>query len=118
ADDELDLVIGGQLADVAPQVAVHFRRTGRLDVEYLRYPPIHRRDVDRAGGLQRHLVASVAQALQQTDTALLRKRLATGDADVAHTVARDFGQHGIHVPPLAAVERVGGIAVLATQRAA
>src|SRR5690606_8226546 len=103
--------------DIAPQVASDFGRARRLDVEHARYPRVDLADVDRTGGFQRDLVAGVAQALQQADTALLRQRLATGDADVADTVPRDLGEDAVVVPPLAAMEGVGGVAVLAAQRA-
>src|ERR1700741_5120455 len=63
-------------------------------------------------------MARVAQPLQQLDAALLRQRLATGDADVADALPGDFGEDVVDRPPLAAVEGVRGIAVLAAQRAA
>ena len=60
----------------------------------------------------------ITQPRQQRDAALLRQRFAAGDADMAHVVGGDFVQDAVDVAPFAAVEGVGGIAILAAQRAA
>ena len=116
ADDELDLIMDAQVFDVRPKIACHLGRGRGLEVDNLAYARVDRTDVERAGGFQRHLVAGFAQTLQQNQTALLRQRLAAGDADVAGAVARHFVQYGRDRPPVAAVKTVGGIAVHAAQR--
>jgi hypothetical protein len=97
---------------------MHFHRAGRLDVEHARHAHIDLGDVDGARGFQRHVVALIAQPLEQADAALLRQRLAAGDTDVAGAVAGDFGEDVVDLPPLSAVEGIRGVAVLAAQRTA
>ncbi len=61
---------------------------------------------------------SSAQPLQQLDARLLRQRLAAGHANVLGPELANASHDGIQLPPLTAMERIGGIAVLAPQRAA
>src|SRR5690606_20765874 len=63
AEDELDLVVGGQQPDVLPAVARGFARARGLDIQHPRHPRVHRGNVDRAGGFQGHRVSGVAQPL-------------------------------------------------------
>jgi hypothetical protein len=118
AQHELDLVVRRQQFDVRPQVAIDFAGTRRLEVEHPRHPRVDLADADRSRGFQRHRMAGVAQPPQQPDAALLRQRLATGHADMAHALALYLGEDLVDRPPAATVEGVGGVAVLAAQRAA
>jgi hypothetical protein len=116
ADHELDLIVRGEMSEVAPEVPGDFARAGRLQIDDAAHPRVDRRDVDRTRGFQRHLVTRVAQKLQQHQAALLRQRLAAGDADMAHAMFRHLGEDRVNLPPLPAVKGVRGIAVSPQRR--
>src|SRR5690606_35175426 len=118
AQDELHLVARGKQREVFQPVARHLGRGRGLEVDHPRHPRVDAGDVQRTGSLQRDVIAGIAKAPQQVQAALLRQRLAAGDADMAHAMARDLRQDVVDLPPLPAVEGVGGVAVLAAQRAA
>jgi hypothetical protein len=63
-------------------------------------------------------VARLGQRAQQLQALRLRQRLAAGHAHVARAELAHALEDRIELPPLAAVKRIGGIAILATQRTA
>src|SRR5690606_842111 len=93
-------------------------RTRGLDVQHPRDARIDSTDVHRPRGLQRHLVAGIAEPPEQLRASLLCQRLTAGHAYMAYAVPRDLGEDHVVVPPFAAVEGVGGVAILAAKRTA
>ena len=115
ADHELDLVVMTQVLEIGPQIAVRLARVRRLDVDDTHHPGVHRMSVDRAAGLQRNLVAVIAQPFQQRQTAPLRQGFSTGDTDEPSFELCDLVADSVDGMPLPATERVRGIAVAAAQ---
>src|SRR6185436_14113601 len=73
--------------------------------------------VDRTAGLERDLEAGLAQHPEEREAAALCERLTAGDAhETRARLARLIDEPG-YSAPFAAVERVGGVAVSAAQRA-
>src|SRR6185369_10035304 len=114
-DDKLDLVGIAKLLKLGVEVARFFARPRSLHVHHPAHARVDRRHIERPAGLERYAKAAVAQLAQELQAVALRQRLTSGHAHIA----RAKFTHALHDvgkgPPLAPVECVGGIAVLATQ---
>src|SRR5262245_3031457 len=116
-DDDLDRIVRRQQLEVLPPNAVRLLRARRLDVDDARDTRIDVRDIDRTARLERHVEPKVTELRQQRGATRLRERLAARHTDVRRAVAAHLGLDLGERAPLAARERVRGIAVLAAQRA-
>src|SRR6185437_3098290 len=74
--------------------------------------------IQRAAGLERHVEALVAQALEQFEAVRLRQGLSAGHAYMRGGVAAHLPHHGLEVVPIAVMKRILGVAITAPQRAA
>ncbi|MCY1354578.1 hypothetical protein D9M69_409610 [compost metagenome] len=117
ADDKLHLIVGREQLDVFVAVAVCFLRTRGFQVDNATDPGIYCRDIDGATGFQRHFVTGVTQALEQGNGVGLCQGLAARDADITRAKPCDLLEDVVERANGPAGERVGAVAVLATQRA-
>src|SRR5947207_9142581 len=118
ADHEFHQVPRAQPRQLLIAVAAFLARTRRLDVDDFGHPRIDACERHRAAGFQRHPQAGIAQHGQQLRAALLRERLASGHTDIRRAELAYPRHDRIQLPPLPAVEGIGGVAILAAQRAA
>src|SRR5262249_16426251 len=118
ADHELHLIVGGELGELAVAVAPLLARAGRLDVDDLDDARIDLGEGHGAAGLERDAESRVTHAFKEPEAALLRERPAAGPAYVARAKPPPPLEDRLLLPPLAAVEGIGRVAVLAAQRAA
>ena len=118
ADHELDLVVGVAAARAPRSGCAAPRRSPASSRRRPDHARIHLRQRHGAAGLERHRKPAIAEAREQRQAVLLRQRLAAGDAHVARRESRTRARIASMLHPLAAVERIGGIAVLAAQRTA
>src|SRR2546423_7042676 len=118
ADHELHQVPRAQPRQLLIAVAVFLAGTGRLDVDDPRHARIDAPERHRATGFQRDPQAGIAQHGQQLRAALLRQGFASGHTDVRGAELAYPRHDRLRLPPLAAVESISGVAILAAQRAA
>src|SRR3984893_263116 len=118
ADHELDQVPRAQPRQLLIAVAPFLAGTRRLDVDDFRHTRIDTRERHGAAGFQRDPQAGIAQQGQQLRAALLRERFASGHTHERRAELAHPRHDRLRLPPLAAVEGVGGVAILAAQRAA
>ena len=88
-------------------VALGLARARALDVDDAAHARVDRRDVDRAAGLEQHLVAGVAEVGEQRQRAGLQQRLAAGELDERAAEGGDPCEHFGARQPLPFVEGVG-----------
>src|SRR5262249_4018201 len=117
ADDELDLVGIAQRLKLWIEVTPLLARTRRLDVHHPADAWVDLRHVDRPAGFERDPVAALAKLAKKVEATALRQRFSPGHADILRAIPGYLGQDVRDRPPLAAVEGVGRVAVLAAQRA-
>ncbi len=101
--------------DVGPQVAVGHPAAGTFQVHDQNGPRVHRRDVERAAGLDQDRVAAVGQRGDQRMDLRLGQRLAPCDLDQPTPVVLDFGDDARETAFSPSVKRIGGVAPRAAQ---
>src|SRR5215469_14788135 len=115
ADDELHQVMRREARQLLVAIASFLARAGSLDVHDLHHPRIDVCQCHRAAGLERYPQARIAQRRKQRRAPLLGERLAAGDAYVARGVFLHPRYYRRQLPPLPAVKRISGVAVLTAQ---
>src|SRR5690606_4555560 len=90
----------------------------RLQVDDAAHARVDGGNVERAARLERNVISGIAKRREEGVTARLRERLAAGDADVRGVEPASLAEPLADRAPVAARERVGRIAIPATQRAA
>src|ERR1700726_2502625 len=118
ADHELDQVPRAQPRQLLIALPPFLARTRRLDVDDFRPTRIDTRDRPGAAGFQRDPQAGIGQQGQQLRAALLRERFASGHAHERRAELAHPRDDRLRLPPFPAVEGIGGVAILAAQRAA
>ena len=113
ADHELHLVVFVQVDNVGIQVAFHLTGTGCFQVHDPADTRINLWNIERATGLQRHLVICITQILQQTQAGHLRQRFTARYRYIRRPEGRNLRQYFIRLHPFPALEGVAGIAVAA-----
>jgi len=108
--DDLDLIVSGQVIQIAPEIPRHFTRARRFQVDDLAYACIDVSNLQCSRSFQRNLMALVTQGSQQDQATLLRQRFATGHADMANSESCNGSDDLIDIMPFATVKRIFGIA--------
>src|SRR5690606_39125725 len=116
ADDELHLLLGTQQLEIFQSIARGFPASRRLHVDDTDHSRVDVRHVHRAARFERDAIAGIAEAHEQRKATFLRERLASGHADMARAEGVYALRYGVDRHPLAAMERVRSIAVLAAER--
>src|SRR5581483_8671239 len=101
-----------------PAVLVRLAGAGTLEIEDQRGAGIDGRHIDRSGGFDEDFEALIAEALDQLERLRLCQRFAAGDLDEVAAVALHAVEDLVDRHPLAAGERVLGVAPAAAEIAA
>src|SRR5262249_23484534 len=117
ADDELHLILGSQALQLLVAITPLLSRRWRLDVDDQNHARIESLQGHRAARFEGHSKACVTDCTQQLRAALLCQGLAARHADIACAGLSHPFEDCLHLPPLAAMESVCSVAVLAPQRA-
>ena len=109
ANHEFDLIVRGQMRDIAVVVALGLAGGGCFEVQHFHHPGVHRRNGQGATGLQGDRIPGIAEANEQRQAVGLGQRFTAGHGDIGRAVAghvvTELGQ-GVHAPTVKGVLRI------------